>query len=52
MGTSQSKMPDSGASYPMFSEKIAERLRALEVKESPNDPEVDYVYVEETECWS
>lgn len=54
MGTSQSKMPESMAppfvSYPMVSEKLAERLRALEIKGNTDDPDMGYVYVEGDEC--
>ena len=39
MGASQSKLPE-----PIIEEKLTERLRALEVKESRLENEKDYVY--------
>ena len=40
MGAAQSKLPE-----PVVEEKLTERLRALEVKESAFEAEQDYVYV-------
>ena len=42
MGASQSKLPE-----PVIEEKLMERLRALEVKESRVETEKDYVYVDD-----
>lgn len=42
MGFTQSKMPE-----PAVGEKLAERLHALEVKESSRELEKGYVYVDE-----
>ena len=42
MGASQSMMPE-----PLVQEKLAERLQNLEVKESSQSSEKDYVYVDE-----
>ena len=41
MGSSQSKLPE-----PAVGEKLAERLHAMEVKESRNELEKGYVYLE------
>ena len=42
MGASQSKLPE-----PVIEEKLLERLRALEVKESRVESEKDYVYLDD-----
>lgn len=41
MGSSQSKLPE-----PAVGEKLAERLRAMEAKESRNELEKGYVYID------
>lgn len=41
MGSSQSKLPE-----PAVGEKLAERLRAMEVRETRNELEKGYVYVD------
>ena len=47
MGSSQSKIPG-----PVIGETLAERLRALEVRENTDASEIDrdFVYVEGREC--
>lgn len=42
MGASQSKLPE-----PVIEEKLLERLRALEVRESRVESEKDYVYLDD-----
>lgn len=42
MGASESKLPE-----PVIEEKLMERLRALEVKESRVEAEKEYVYVDD-----
>ena len=43
MGASQSKLPE-----PIVEEKLVERLRALDMKESRAEAEKDYVYVDDS----
>ena len=43
MGASQSKLPE-----PVIEEKLVERLRALDLKESRAEAEKDYVYVDDS----
>jgi len=42
MGASQSKLPE-----PIIQEKLAERLQALLVKDTPQELEKDYVHVDQ-----